>query len=117
IYKNLNLHNNESQNALFTTVPAYDLLPTFILFTYHSAQITNKYLPVKLLAHGKLLYAVRHWRFLFSINFTIIRNVSQSGVGAGRAKRLFGKIWLKRWHCAFCQCALQQRDGEDFRCI
>ncbi len=37
--------------------------------------------------------------------------VSLSCVGAGRAKRLFGKIWLKCWLCAFCQCALQRRDG------
>jgi len=37
--------------------------------------------------------------------------VSQSSVGAGRAKRLFGKNWLKLWLCGFCQCALQQVDG------
>jgi len=30
-------------------------------------------------------------------------------VSVGRAERLFGKIWVKRWLSAFCQCALQQK--------
>jgi hypothetical protein len=43
---------------LFTTVPAYDELPSVIFYFVHSLQVNNFCLPVNELAHGNWLYAV-----------------------------------------------------------